>query len=399
MNDPETTMLETGSATPSEPAPGWALRRCVGDVDEFVREHWARRPWVHRSGASFKDLLDVDSIERMLTGLGRRPTFRVIKADGSIIPTSYTMSTRVGGVRIDDVADVERILELVAGGATVVLQALQRTWAPLTSFCHDLEVSASHPVQANAYLSPPNAAGLRAHEDTHGVFALQVSGTKRWNVAGEGELQLGPGDVLYLPAGTRHEAWTADAFSLHVTVGVLATTRRQVLHRIVDRLDAELDRPLPFGYAHPDRTGVLVDDLTDLVTTIRDRLTDVDPHEEADRQRQRSNRLRRRRPERLAAIVDPQVVHDGVTLRRLTEAAVTDARDGNDADAAHERVALEFSDQRLLFPAAATPALDIVATRPTFRLDELVGLDPTSRAVIARRLIREGLLQIVVTDR
>jgi len=144
---------------------------------------------------------------------------------------------------------------------------------------------------------------------------------------------------------------------------------------------------------------VLGDDLTDLVTTIRDRLTDVDPHEEADRQRQRSNRLRRRRPERLAAIVDPQMVHDGVTLRRLTEAAVTDARDGNDADAAHERVALEFSDQRLLFPAAAKPALDIVATRPTFRLDELVGLDPTSRAVIARRLIREGLLQIVVTDR
>ena len=328
-------MLETGSATPSEPAPGWALRRCVGDVDEFVREHWARRPLVHRSGASFEDLLDVDSIERMLTGLGRRPTFRVVKADGSIIPTSYTTSTRVGGVRIDDVADVERILELVAGGATVVLQALQRTWAPLTSFCHDLEVSASHPVQANAYLSPPNAAGLRAHEDTHGVFALQVSGTKRWNVAGEGELRLGPGDVLYLPAGTRHEAWTAGAFSLHVTVGVLTTTRRQVLHRIVDRLDAELDRPLPFGYAHPDRTGVLGDDLTDLVTTIRDRLTDVDPHEEADRQRQRSNRLRRRRPERLAAIVDPQMVHDGVTLRRLTEAAVTDARDGNDADAAH----------------------------------------------------------------
>lgn len=378
-----------GLATSTNALPGWAIRRLVGNVDEFVREHWARRPLVHRGGAPFDDLLDVDSIERMLTGLGRRPTFRVVKSDGSIVPASYTMSTRVGGVRIDDVADFERILELVAGGATVVMQALQRTWAPLTSFCHDLEVSASHPVQANAYLSPPGATGLRPHEDAHGVFALQVSGTKLWSVAGEGEVELGPGDVLYLPAGTRHEAWTADAFSLHVTVGVLTTTRRQVLQRIIDRLDADLDRPLSFGYAHPDRHEVLRDELADLVATTRDRLLSVVAHDEADRQRQRSNRHRRRLPQRLAAVIDPQVVHDGVTLRRLAEAEVSAAGCGE------ERVAFEFAERRLLFPAMARPALEMIASRATFRLNEVVALDSPSRVVVARRLIREGLLQIV----
>ena len=61
--------------------------------------------------------------------------------------------------------------------------------------------TASHHVQANAYLSPPNAAGLNPHRDLHDVIVVQLEGDKCWDVEGLGEVRLGEGDVLYLPAG------------------------------------------------------------------------------------------------------------------------------------------------------------------------------------------------------
>jgi bifunctional lysine-specific demethylase and histidyl-hydroxylase NO66 len=69
-------------------------------------------------------------------------------------------------------------------------------------------------VQANAYLTPPVAQGLNLHGDPHDVFAVQTHGVKRWVVEPPDEprweLELRPGDVLYLPAGTRHAAQTID---------------------------------------------------------------------------------------------------------------------------------------------------------------------------------------------
>ena len=35
-------------------------------------------------------------------------------------------------------------------------------------------------MQINAYITPPENQGFAAHYDTHDVFVLQVSGSKRW---------------------------------------------------------------------------------------------------------------------------------------------------------------------------------------------------------------------------
>ena len=46
-------------------------------------------------------------------------------------------------------------------------------------------------------------------------------------------------------------------------------------------------------------------------------------------------------------------------------------------------------------PARLTPVLELVRDRDSFRLEELgPWLDPQSRLVVARRLVREGLLRI-----
>ncbi|WP_213030192.1 hypothetical protein, partial [Acinetobacter baumannii] len=50
-----------------------------------------------------------------------------------IAPRAYTRSGGLGAGIADQVAD-DRVLELVADGATLVLQALHRSWPPLIDF-------------------------------------------------------------------------------------------------------------------------------------------------------------------------------------------------------------------------------------------------------------------------
>lgn len=366
-----------------------AANRCVGDVETFATEHWGRQPMVRRGSEPFDDLLDVPSIEALLGNLGRRPTFRVVKAGSSIAPSDYLRRTRVGGVDIDDVADVDKVLDLVAGGATLVLQGLHRTWTPLRDFCRDLEDVSSHGVQANAYLSPAGAAGLAAHADRHDVIVLQLAGVKRWRIGGLGDLTLTAGDTLYLPAGTEHAAWTEESFSLHITIGLMATTRRQVLRRVVDGLDADLDRPLPFGYGRAGPSA-LAGELDGLLRRIAEQLAGTSGAAVAEDQ---LDRVRRRRPRaqvgRLEAVVDPTSLTDDRRLRRRAGATVrvTVGPDG--------AVVVELDDRRLRMPSGAAPAMAVVEAGADLTVGDLTGLDRSSRVVLAGRLLREGVLELV----
>jgi hypothetical protein len=49
--------------------------------------------------------------------------------------SSFTRSGGTGASVADQVAD-DKVLEQIAGGATLVLQALHRTWPPLVTFRH-----------------------------------------------------------------------------------------------------------------------------------------------------------------------------------------------------------------------------------------------------------------------
>lgn len=342
---------------------------------------------LRRGSEPFDDLLDVHAVEELLTNLGRRPTFRIVMAGSSFAPSEYTKRTRVGGVEIEDVADIDRVLDLVAAGATVVLQGLHRTWTPLRDFCRELEEVSSHAVQANAYLSPPDAAGLAAHADRHDVVVLQVAGVKQWTVDGLGDLALTAGDAMYVPAGSRHAASTAGSFSLHLTIGLMATTRRQVLRRIVDGLDADLDRPLPFGYATGDPEA-LTADLDDVLRRVAGQLAGKSAAEVAQDQLNRARRLRRTGAGRLAVAVDPTLLTDDLHLRRRagTALGMEVGADGG--------VVVQLDDRRLRMPAAAGAAMAVVVAQTELAVGELVGLDRQSRVVLAGRLIREGVLEL-----
>jgi lysine-specific demethylase/histidyl-hydroxylase NO66 len=395
-------------------APQGALQRCVGDPRRFAEQHWGREPLLLRSRGreAFADLLDLPDVDHLVTEtLLRMPSFRLVK-DGTPLPAaSYTHTVRVGGAPVEGAVRPDRVLAAFGEGATIVLQALHRNWPPVGRFCRDLELSLTHPVQANAYVTPPTSKGFAVHHDTHDVFVLQTRGQKRWRVyrplvelAGKEqpwkrsqgdpgepviEAELGPGDSLYIPRGFPHEAEAQRRVSIHVTVGILSYTWLDLWRQAMK--DASEHRPfresLPVGFARNPETlagemGVRVKELQEWLEGAAGRGT-------LDRLARRFWDTRRPmlagqmgQLERLDSI-------DASTSLRRRPGSVFEVRlEGRTA-------VVGLGMRELLMPSFCEPALRFLGSaREWFTPADLPGLDPDGRVVLARRLVREGALEV-----
>ncbi|MGH1565207.1 cupin domain-containing protein [Mumia sp. DW29H23] len=335
-------------------------------LEHFATTSWGREPLLvtsaERSGG-FEDLLDEDAVDTLLSEHGLRTPFLRVARDGTTLPNhDFTAGAGVGAGIADQVDD-SRLSELFADGATLVLQGLHRTWPPLVRFVADLAAELGHPVQANAYVTPPQSQGFDDHYDVHDVFVLQISGEKEWRIhrpvlasplrdqpwtdrrravaqaAEEPPLiraVLRPGDCLYLPRGYLHAATALGDVSTHLTLGVHAWTRHAVAgelaHVLLETLsdDAEVRASLAAGIdvGYADRIGADVDLVRDRLAAA---LSGVDAQVVARRLAAASRRAGRAAPvgpvSQLRATQDLSV-DDRVTLRDHLQAAVRPRRDG-----------------------------------------------------------------------
>jgi hypothetical protein len=317
----------------------------------------------------------------------------------SIPESAYTRSGRTGSKPVAGMADPARVFALFSDGATIVLQGLHRYWEPVTRFNRALELELGHPSQVNAYITPPSAQGLALHEDPHDVFVLQAFGRKRWEVhAAPAEpardpldAEVAPGDCIYMPKGTPHAASTQEALSGHLTVGVHAATWREAVTEAVTRAerDAGLDDPIPGGWT---RDGdAFATELAAKVAALREALARVDVAQVGDARAERF--LTTRAPLLRGALVDQQPLDrldDGARLARRPGAVCElRVRDG-------EVIAL-LGDRRLTLPGWLEPPMRAIAGGGPFAVGDLAPTipDAESRAVLCRRLVREGLLRIM----
>ena len=265
---------------PTGPAhDGRALARCVADPDAFAAA-WGRRPLLATASElprSFDDLLDLDGVDELLSRRGLRTPFLRMAKDGVVVDSGRY--TRPGGVgaAIGDQVDDTAVTRLFADGTTIVLQALHRLWPPIIEFAGALARELGHPIQVNAYVTPPSSRGFAAHYDIHDVFVLQLAGEKRWIVhepvhewplrsqpwtqrrrqveravaetAPTIDTVLRPGDALYLPRGFLHSAEALGDVSAHLTVGIHVVTRQALVEALArgGRGRAGLRQALPVG--------------------------------------------------------------------------------------------------------------------------------------------------------
>jgi lysine-specific demethylase/histidyl-hydroxylase NO66 len=385
----------------NDEAAGDALVRCVGDPGQFVGRYWARAP-LYRPGAdaaAFADLFSLGDVDHILSSTTPRyPAFRMVKDGKQLDRRSYTRPGRVGGQPVDDLADPRRVYELFDGGATIVLQSLHRFWPPLTRLARDLEFALTHPVQVNAYITPPASRGLGVHHDEHDVFVLQVYGRKRWDVHdpdGKPEdrlivAELAPGDCLYIPQRFPHAAWTAATASVHLTVGVVPATWADVLRRDVTAVveDALSGEPLPAGYAN--EPAALTAGVAEQLAEVRRQLDKLDPGAIATAA---GDRFWSSRPPlltgQLQQLLGLQEIGEETVVRRRP-GAVCRLRQRED------RLEVLLGDRALHMPARLAPVMRVILASDRLVVGDLAGhLDAPSRLVLVRRLIREGLLESV----
>jgi ribosomal protein L16 Arg81 hydroxylase len=271
-----------------------------------------------------------------------------------------------------------------------------------------------HPVQINAYITPPQNQGFAPHHDTHDVFVLQVAGRKQWTIhepvvadplgnqpfgAFEAEIAervsqepvldvaLEPGDALYLPRGTVHAAQALGEMSIHLTIGVHPLTRYDLARFLLDAVQADprLRASLPAGVDLGD-PEVLAPHLAGTVETLREVLNEVQAAEIAERTR--TNLRQRTRPQPVRPLAQLAAAD------ALTSDTPLHARRGSRLrlEPGGERIRLGMIDRTIDLPAVTADALAVIVAGDVFTSVDLPGLEPEEQLTLARRLLREGVV-------
>jgi ribosomal protein L16 Arg81 hydroxylase len=147
-------------------------------------------------------------------------------------------------------------------GASLLLNDIDTLNPGLAAVAHALEKVLESRVQGNLYCSSRQRQAFPSHFDTHDVYALHVEGEKLWRIY-EGRLDhpvshptfkgqptsfhesskgkiaaevlLRPGDLLYIPRGTYHDAIAQTDGTVHVAFGAVAVIGLDLVSGLFER--------------------------------------------------------------------------------------------------------------------------------------------------------------------
>lgn len=390
---------------------GWLLDPVTPAA--FLAEHWEHRPLLisRDEPKRYAHLLTLDDIDRLLTLAG--PTFetvRIVQGGQSSRPSSLAPRTMTGHSNT-----LETVYARFRQGASIVLNGVQGYCEPVRELARGLGAELGAKIQGNVYLTPAGSRGFKPHYDTHDVYVLQLHGTKHWQLFGaprplplldeypdpnapmpknpQQELDLRPGDLLYLPRGTVHAATANERVSAHLTVSANAVLWEQLITRAIADLvhdDLRFRAALPPGLGRATRARV--DAEATLAALLDELRTRLDPSQMLDT------------GERLRLSLGPPDLRGHLT--DLAEAAAIGLhtpvrrRDGllwrlrevRDPDA--DAVELDFHGKTVRFECEQCAAVRFAAaSTAAFTAADLPGsLTEPERVAIIIALIREGFL-------
>lgn len=380
--------------------------------ETFFEQNWENEPLhVQRSESSFyENLLTHRDVELAISSGGLRYPAIQLARDGGFFPAeAFTRNIRSGDDVFTGVPNLDRIRAEYQSGATIALPAFHRAWKPLGSLAAAIEEDFDHAVHTNVYITPGNAAGFSPHYDTHEVFVLQIAGRKRWRIhkpplslphrsqpfdprsyvpsAPLLEVDLTPGDLLYLPRGFVHTTATSDSFSVHVTLGVTVYTWMEVLADWIQSSKNGLSfrRALPPGFAgHEDVKQSLKDQLPRIITELQ-RMTDYGGLLDGFSHRVRSARAGTRSD----FYTDVMVIGPQTELETLNRDCYVVAEERG-------KIVLKFHGKTIILDKSAQLILQEICKRTRFssaKLPQPLGEGAT--LALVRSLYKEGFLLVI----
>lgn len=229
------------------------------DSQRFVREFWQRRPclisgWFQPQALTLAELLDVADAQqlptRLITGAQERADWTL--AYGPLDPSDLPNTDGNWTVLVQEMDKASRQVERI----------LPRFRQFLPDWMVD-DIMISHAM-------PGGSVG--AHVDAYDVFLVQASGTRRWQLASrfepqlderfelallrnwqpETELLVGPGEVLYLPAGIAHHGVAEDQCQTW-SVGLRTPSGPELIFFLAESLVSRDRHGARLKMSHPDQ--------------------------------------------------------------------------------------------------------------------------------------------------
>ena len=417
---PQSTETPTTSTPSSAASSAIAQLLAPLDPDVFFRDFWEQRYCLVTRGnaAHYETLLTRRDLDALLyqyrqtggSAMGGRVT--LVKRSENKALRQPTPVTEFGLLDINSLYDAYR------RGYTVIVDMAQTRWPAIAELCQGLEATLHFGLQANIYATPRGAQGFEPHFDSHDVFVLQLAGSKAWRIYERGEalpmadnlghpsseslstpaaeFVLKQGELLYIPRGVVHEAMTTDDSSIHLTLGIHVWRWADLLREAVLSLaetDVRLRKSLPVGLLADD--GAAADALD---AHLRELLRAC---AETAGARPALRRLGGRLVDRREPVPDGHfdsldrldTISGETSLRRRTGMLCHVFVKG-------DTVTIGFPGGSVTGPAALEQALRFVAGADVFQARDLPGpewapLSANAQVVLAKRLVRGGLLAIV----
>lgn len=377
-------------------------------VTEFFSTHWEQRHLhVRRDLPGFYDsVVSVMDLDRHLQSRQLPAAFLNVVRQGAKVPLPQWTCTDEGpSGDTARVAIPERLLALHGDGATLIFNRAHRALPALADFCGALSRDLGIHARANLYLSPPRSRGLAAHYDLHEVCVLQVHGRKTWRLyqravdcpveAPEGtscsskpgdlvqEMELCPGDLLYLPRGLVHEAATQADSSLHIALGLQPTYGFHWLETLVGQARKERGFRSAVSRGNHANDAVVASQMATWLAA-----TDW-----AELSRQQHRGVLAAEPPslrgRLRDLLQAEHVTGDTLVARREDVAFT-------VTPAGDELMVGLPDRQLHLPRLLAPALDRFGQPGEFTPASLAGLlTPAHKVELVANFVRAGLLTIV----
>lgn len=272
--------------------------------DTFAEKHFGRKP-VHLKGTperardvmNWSTLCDLLNMASLWT-----PDRVVLYLDQQRVPTGQYCTVLDEGGRAVQRPSAKLVQAWVERGASVIVNDVGPLTPGLREWVALLTAATAGNVQVNLYASRAEHQAFPPHFDTHEVFALHCEGEKTWRIYDlraehpinhpafpktklppdmakylESEIVVHPGDVVYVPRGTYHEALAGSYGTLHVTFGVTRPIGLDLLSSLWQRLvgDASFRAPLPLSSGlQPRDDAALAAHMADLMRRLSDMATE-----------------------------------------------------------------------------------------------------------------------------
>jgi ribosomal protein L16 Arg81 hydroxylase len=384
-------------------------------LDAFFSGYWEKRWLFVRRGHEgfYEELLTNQNLEEFISSSDTRYPAIMLAKDGIYYPPqAYCDDVKMGYVTFSGVPNLRKLSAEYGKGATIALPSFDRSWRPLADLCMRLEEQLDHGANTNVYITAGQTSGFPPHYDTHDILVLQIAGQKLWRIYEPTvnlpdvsqpcdpksyrpgplltEIELRPGDLLYLPRGYGHAASTSQSHSAHVTVGIHVYTWTRILKESdpsCARLE-EFRKSLPPGFASR----------AELRPAIKERLEHMAPGRFTDSSFDRVfdslvrhvNQTRRRMPGRFRAdaiVISIDSLLKTPSAQRYHLSRLNDHRNNTAG------LTLDFDGNRYSFPAQLEAVLNAICSRVSFRLRDLPGgINSEAIVDLARYLQSIGFL-------